>query len=114
LTQLTGETFCTTIDTVPETVAPDFGDVIVTPPAGVGVGAGVEVGGGVGATVGVEDGAGVGDDPFLTFRVTEALATTVLLVLYPLTEMVCEPFATLLEVQLRVYGGDDATQFPST
>jgi hypothetical protein len=83
---------------VPETVAPDFGDEIVTPPAGVGVGAGVAVGGGVGATVGVGD----GDVPFFTLTLIEVLATKALLVLYPLTEMVCVPFATLFEVQLRV------------
>ena len=89
--------FCTTIDTVPETVAPDFGDEILTPPAGVGVGAGVAVGGGVGATVGV----GLWDVPFLTFTLIEVLATNALLLLYPLTAMVCVPFVTLLEVQLK-------------
>ena len=92
---MTGATFVTTIDTVPETVAPDFGADIVTPPPGVGVGAGVDVGGGVGATVGV----GVGDAPFLTFTVIEAVATNALLVLYPFTEIACRPFETPVELQ---------------
>jgi hypothetical protein len=95
---------------VPETVAPDFGDVMLTPPPGDGVGAGVAVGVGVCASVGV----GVADTPFSTFRLVEALATNVLLLLYPLMEMVCVPFATLVELHAIVYGGEDATQVPST
>ena len=86
------------METVPETVAPDFGADIVTPPAGVGVGAAVAVGGGVGATVGVV----VGDTPFLTFTVMEAVATSALLVLYPFTEIECRPFETPVELQDRV------------
>jgi hypothetical protein len=56
------------------------------------------VGGGVGAIVGV----GVGDDPLLTFTLIEVVATNALLVLYPLTEMACRPFATPVEFQAIV------------
>ena len=88
----------TTIDTLPETVAPDFGAVIFTEPDGVGVPAGVGVivgGGGVG--VGPIVVVGVGDAPLLTFRLIEAVATNALLLLYPLTEIACSPFATPVE-----------------
>ncbi len=94
----------TTIDTVPDTVVPDLGAVIATPPLGVGVGAGV-----VGTTVGV----GVGDPPFWTFTVIEVVATSALLLLYPLTEIECMPFATPVELQGMVKGGEDAIQPPS-
>jgi hypothetical protein len=41
---LTGAVIPTAIDTVPETVAPFAGDLIVTPPPGVDVGVAVGVG----------------------------------------------------------------------
>jgi hypothetical protein len=96
LTQLTGATVCTAIDTLPETVVPDFGAVILTEPAGVGVPPGVGVGGG-GVGVGAIVGVGVVDAPLLTFRLIEVVATNALLLLYPLTEMACSPLATPAE-----------------
>ena len=57
---------------------------------------------------------GVGDAPFLTFTVIEAVATSALLLLYPLTEIEWVPFATPVELHEILKGGDDATQFPST
>ena len=64
---------------------------------------------------GVGEGAGVGvAEPFLTFTFMAAVAINPLLSLYPLTVMVCSPFATLAEFQEKVNGGEDATQVPST
>ena len=108
--QLTGETVVTAIDTVPETVAPDTGDVIFTPPLGVAVAAGVGV---RAVVVGTAVGVAVGDPPFLTFTVMEVVATIALLLLYPLTEIKCVPLATPVELQEILNGGEDATQFPS-
>jgi hypothetical protein len=75
LSQLTGAVYRTAIDTVPETVEPLVGDVIVTCPVGVGVptGVGVRVGAGVEVLLGVGDGV-----RFFTRTTLEALPSTTL------------------------------------
>ena len=88
-TQLTEELAETAIFTVPETVEPFAGEVIFTTElVGVGVGVGVEA------------------PPLDTVTVTESCPITPL-PLFAVTEMVCVPFATVVEFQLNVNGGDD-------
>jgi hypothetical protein len=116
-TQETPDETCVTMLTVPETLAPLIGAVIFTAGVAVGVGLGVIVGVGVmvgvdvtvavGVAVGVVVGVGVGT-PFATVTVTESLPTCVPLLLNARVEIVCEPFGTLVEFQLKLYGGDDA------
>jgi hypothetical protein len=89
--------------TVPVTLAPLAGAVIFTAGAGVGVAVGVGLMLGVGVGVGVGVGA-----PLATVTVTESLPTCVPLLLNARVEIVCEPFGTLVEFQLKLYGGDDA------
>ena len=95
--------------TVPETLAPLAGEVIFTAPVGVGVadGVGVAVGVGVAMRVGVAVGVGVGT-PLTTVTVTASLPTCAPLLLKARVEIVCEPFATVVEFQLKVNGGEDA------
>jgi hypothetical protein len=111
--------------TVPETLAPLAGAVILTADVGVGVAVGVgvivrvgvgvgvivEVGVGVGVIVavgvGVFVGVGVGP-PLFTVTVTESVPTWVPLLLKARVEIVCEPFETVVEFQLKVNGGDEA------
>ena len=88
--------------TVPDTVAPFAGEVIATTELGVAVGVGV----GVGVTLPVGVGVGVAP-PFETVTVTEA-CPMIPLPLFALTEIVWEPFATVVESQLKVNGGEDA------
>ena len=121
--QETPDETCVTMLTVPETLAPLIGAVIFTAGVAVGVGLGVIVGVAVivgvgvmvgvdvtvaaGVAVGVVVGVGVGT-PFATVTVTESLPTCVPLLLNARVEIVCEPFGTLVEFQLKLYGGDDA------
>ena len=86
--------------TVPDTVAPFAGEVIFTTELGVAVGVGV------GVTLPVAVGVGVAT-PFATVTVTEA-CPMIPLPLFALTEIVWEPFATVVEFQLNVNGGEDA------
>ena len=83
--------------TVPVTLAPLAGAVIFTAGAGVGVAVGVGIGVGVGVGA-----------PLATVTVTESLPTCVPLLLNARVEIVCEPFGTAVEFQLKVNGGDDA------
>ena len=53
-------------------------------------------------------GVGVPPDPFATFTFNAVVAINALLELYPLTEIECDPFATVVESQLVLIGGDDA------
>jgi hypothetical protein len=109
--------------TVPETLAPLAGAVILTADVGVGVAVGVgvivrvgvgvgvivEVGVGVGVIVGVGVFVGVGvGPPLFTVTVTESVPTWVPLLLKARVEIVCEPFETVVEFQLKVNGGDEA------
>jgi hypothetical protein len=111
--------------TVPETLAPLAGAVILTADVGVGVAVGVgvivrvgvgvgvivEVGVGVGVIVGVGVGVLVGvgvGPPLFTVTVTESVPTWVPLLLKARVEIVCEPFETVVEFQLKVNGGDEA------
>ena len=95
--------------TVPETLAPLAGAVIFTAPVGVGVavGVGAAVGVGVAVRVGVAVGVGVGI-PLATVTVTASLPICAPLLLKARVEIVCEPFATVVEFQLKVNGGEDA------
>jgi hypothetical protein len=111
--------------TVPETLAPLAGAVILTADVGVGVAVGVgvtvrvgvgvgvivkvgvDVGVIVGVGVGVFVGVGVGP-PLFTVTVTESVPTWVPLLLKARVEIVCEPFETVVEFQLKVNGGDEA------
>lgn len=79
--------------TVPETLAPPPGAVIATTDEGVGVAVGV--------------GVGV-DEPLTTFTETAALPSFTLLLLKAEAEIVCEPFGTVVEFQVKVKGGDEA------
>jgi len=111
--------------TVPETLAPLAGAVILTADVGVGVAVGVgvtvrvgvgvgvivEVGVAVGVIVGVGVGVFVGvgvGPPLFTVTVTESVPTWVPLLLKARVEIVCEPFETVVEFQLKVNGGDEA------
>ena len=99
--------------TVPETLAPLAGAVILTADVGVGVAVGVgvtvRVGVAVGVIVGVGVFVGVGvGPPLFTVTVTESVPTRVPLLLKARVEMVCEPFETVVEFQLKVNGGDEA------
>jgi hypothetical protein len=111
--------------TVPEALAPLAGAVILTTDVGVGVAVGVgvivrvgvgvgvivEVGVGVGVIVGVGVGVFVGvgvGPPLFTVTVTESVPTWVPLLLKARVEIVCEPFETVVEFQLKVNGGDEA------
>jgi hypothetical protein len=121
-----------TILTVLETLAPLDGAVIFTAAAGVGVAVGVGVdvtmevavgvpmGVGVGVPmgvgVGVPMGVGVGTavivgvgvgTPLATVTVTESLPICVPLAPKARVEIVCEPFATAFEFQLKVNGGEE-------
>jgi len=89
--------------TVPETLAPLVGAVILTAAAGVGVAVGVDVG----VEVGVDVGVGVGA-PLATVTVTESLPMLAPLLLKAAVETVCVPFGTVAEFQLKVKGGDEA------
>jgi len=89
--------------TVPETFAPLAGAVIFTAPVGRGVAVGV----GVAVRVGVAGGVGVGI-PLATVTVTASLPVCAPLLLKARVEIVCEPFATVVEFQLKVNGGEDA------
>ena len=112
--------------TVPETLAPLAGAVILTADVGVGVavGVGVIVRVGVGVGAGRKHpartardaaipwahqlvGVGVGP-PLFTVTVTESVPTWVPLLLKARVEIVCEPFETVVEFQLKVNGGDEA------
>jgi len=88
--------------TVPVTLDPLVGAVILTAVAGVGVALGV----GVGVPEGVGVGVGVGA-PLATVTVMESLPTCVPLLLKARVEIVCEPFGIVVESQLKVNGGDD-------
>jgi hypothetical protein len=92
------ETWVTML-TVLETLAPLAGEVIFTAPVGVGVGVAVRVGVAVGVGVGI---------PLATVTVTASLPTCAPLLLKARGEIVCEPFATVVEFQLKVNGGEDA------
>ena len=46
--------------------------------------------------------------PFWTFTFIAVVAINALALLYPLTASVCCPFATAVEFQLILKGGDDA------
>src|SRR5258708_6896673 len=99
--------------TVPETLAPLAGKVIFTAPVGVGVADGVAFGVGVAVGVGVAMGVGVGVGvgvgiPLAIVTVTASLPTCAPLLLKARVEIVCEPFATVVEFQLKVNGGEDA------
>jgi hypothetical protein len=108
--------------TVPATVAPFAGAVMLSrSEVGTGVGVGVGVPTPVGVTVGVEvllgTGVAVGVGvlvgvgavpPFWTFTVTETVPTCTLLLLYARAEIVWFPFATRVEFQAKLNGGDDA------
>jgi hypothetical protein len=67
-------------------------------------------GAGVGVALGdpVVVGVGVGVDPFSTSTFIAVVAINALLESYPLTESECCPFATVVEFQLVLMGGDDA------
>ena len=83
--------------TAPDTVEPLAGEVIfTTEPLGVGVGVGVAVAVGVGVA-----------EPLATVMVTESWLITPVLLL-AVTEIVCVPFGTVVESQLKVKGGLDA------
>ena len=84
-----------TILIVPDTVVPFAGDVIAITAPGVGVGVGTPAVG-----VGVAT-------PLATVTVTEALARRPL-ELKPLARIVWLPSGTVVEFQLKVYGGDEA------
>jgi hypothetical protein len=103
LIQETDEETWVTMLTVPETLAPLAGEVIFTAPVGVGIAVGV----GVAVRVGVAVGVGVGI-PLATVTVTESLPTCAPLLLKARVEIMCEPFATVVEFQLKVNGGEDA------
>ena len=107
LIQVTEGETCVTMLTVPETLAPFAGAVIFTAPVGVGVAVGVGVGVPVGVGVDVGVGVGVGP-PLLTVTVTKSLPIWAPLLLNARVEIVCEPFGTVVEFQLKVNGGDDA------
>jgi hypothetical protein len=107
LIQETDEETWVTMLTVPETLAPLAGEVIFTAPVGVGVADGVAVGVGVAMRVGVAVGVGVGI-PLAIVTVTASLPTCAPLLLKARVEIVCEPFATVVEFQLKVNGGEDA------
>lgn|SRR5579872_97258 len=93
--------FCTVIGTaVPLTAAPLAGAVICTT-------AGVAVAVGVGPPTMVAVAVGVAP-PLATVTVIDALPSTVLLAAYPVTEIVCDPLATVAEFQLNVIGGVEA------
>jgi hypothetical protein len=111
-----------TILTVLETLAPFDGAVIFTAAAGVGVAVGVDVtmevavGVPMGVGVGVPMGVGVGTavivgvgvgTPLATVTVTESLPICVPLAPKARVEIVCEPFATAFEFQLKVNGGEE-------
>ena len=106
------------IVTVPATVAPFAGEVILTGPGvavevGVGVDPPVEVA--VGVRVGVATPVavavavrvGVGVPPLATVTETESLPSSVPVLLKALAEMVWAPLGTEVEFQLKLKGGDD-------
>ena len=104
--QDTAEVTCVAILTVPDTVAPLAGLVILTADAGVGVADGVLVGVGLGVALGVAVGVGVGP-PLATVTVIESLPIWAPLLENARVEIVCGPLVTVVEFQLKVKGGDE-------
>ncbi len=105
--------------TVPESTAPFTGEVRLTADVGVGEGAGVGVGVivGVGDVIGVGVGVGAGvgvgvDSELATVTLIDALPTTPEEFL-PSARIVWAPLATVVESQVKVYGGDDLKYLPS-